>query len=802
MTSNRDLKHKIALLSTIFLLLAACGLTVDAQEILPGSVKGQVLDISTLQPVINANIVVIGTDHGAASDLDGNFRISGIAPGTFHIQASALGYKPETKSELHVSPSRVTTVEFQLESTVITSEEVVVKAGFFKPTPNLPISSRSLHYEEIRRAPGSVEDVQRAIQALPGVASANDQNNEIVVRGGSPFENLTLMDGVEIDNINHFGYQGGTGGPISAVNTDFLREVTFSSGGFSARFGDRVSSVLDLELKEGNRDRFTGDATLSMAGAGINIEGGMFDQRGCYMVSYRKSYLDLIKGPVGLTAVPHYWNSQFKAVYDLSSRNKLSLIGLYADDYISIESDEEDAWSRGAESVESGGFRYVVGARLRSIWSKGYSNIVIARSMADFSDDVYEMPENRQIYRNRSRETTDQLHITWTARIRRHDEWSAGISLKPIDFKHDMWYNGLDTTLYDLDNDGIGETTVVEPPWMIERSATSLKYAGFLQYRYSPLSNVTFIGGLRIDGFNYTAQTEIGPRLSVRWEFRPRMTLNLAYGQYYQSLPLTIYTWDPQDGNKELPFLRSDHYVLGINYLIRDATKISVEAFFKDYRNNFVAETDLVDDVTFQSWRYLSVGTKEAWGVEFFAQQKLLTNWYGTFSYSYGISEFSNSQETYPSNYDFRQVATLIAGYKFSGLPVRRFQKQWYGWWTKVLPVNGDELTASTRLRHVSGRPHTPKTWVDYDPSTHLDNMWKDGEINSDRYPDYYRWDVRWDSKWYFGSRAVVMFLEVENLLDRKNIAEYIYPDDPEDGKPKEANQFRFFFVGGVKFEW
>ncbi len=782
-------------LTTTILLLSTLTAFSHA-AVRPGSIKGVVLDRTTRAPIPDANIEVIGTQSGASSDPEGRFTIVGLKPGTYHIRASALGYIARTRAEVAVTPGRSAEVEFLLEPTVIKGREVEVSTGYFRYTPNLPTSTRGLSFEEIRRSPGAIEDVQRAIQALPGIASRNDQTNEIVVRGGSPYENLTVIEGIEIDNINHFGVEASSGGPISMLNEDFLREVTFSAGGFSARYGDRLSSVLDIELREGDRKQFRGEAIISMAGAGANLEGGFSGGRGSYLFGARKSYLDLIKGPIGLTAVPHFWDVQLKAVRDISPLNRLSLIGIHADDYIEIEAETPDAWSRGAEAVEFGCYRYALGARLRHMERSGFGELILARVESHYKADVFEMPGRHLEVLSRSTETTDQLHISWTGRAGSRDEWSVGASLKPISFKHSFWKEG-DATPYDLDGDGQPDTTVITPDWVVEHSADlSLKYAGYIQYRWRPRSHLTLSGGLRLDGFDYSGYAALGPRLSARWEFLPRTTLSAAYGIYHQSHDLVEYTHDPDGGNLRLPHGRAEHYVAGISYLPRDATLLSLEAYYKRYRNLTVSEEELNDDPTFRSWRYLSVGRKKAWGVEAFAQQKLATNWYGTLSYSYGVARFTDYHRgEFPSDFDFRHIVTLVAGWNTSLIArpwFRTLQRNWYGWWTYLLPLNGDEATLASRFRYVSGRPYTPHEWT-------LSDWEKSDEPNSERYPDYSRLDVRWDSKWFFGDKALVIFLEVENLLDRPNVAEYIYADD---GERLTVYQFRFFFVGGVRFEW
>ncbi|MBM3327047.1 MAG: TonB-dependent receptor [Calditrichaeota bacterium] len=767
-----------------------------------GSIRGLALNRTTREPIYNVNVVLFGSDKGAASDSSGRFLIAGLKPGTWTLQVSALGYRSEAKSDIAVMPGRSAEVEFLLEPAAVEASEVVFRTGYFRPRADLPTSSRALHFEEIRRAPGAAEDVQRVIQALPGVAGANDQTNEIVVRGGNPTENLTIIDGIEIDNINHFPNQSSSGGPISAVNIAFLKDVSFTTGGFSARYGDKLSSVLNLELREGSRDRLTGEGELTMAGAGFNSEGPLFSGRGAFLYSARISYIDLLKGPIGLTAVPHYWDSQFKGVYDLSPKSKVSIFGMLSRDWITIESEDPDAWTRGAETVDAHYNRLILGARLRSVARRGYSECILAHTTTDFKEQVWEMPERRTIFLNKSNETIDQFSYMWSGQARRRDEWSAGFDIKPITFNFDRWFQQ-DTVVYDFNYDGLADTTVISPVWQVERSQTAVKGGAFLQYRWRPAHRWLVGTGLRYDGFDLSHRHTLAPRLSLRWDIAGSTALNVAVGRYYQTHSLVVYTYDPAGSTERLPHAQADHYIAGLSYQLSSGMILTLEGYYKDYRSLPVSEEHLQRDLdpTFRSYRYLAVGRKQAQGMELFLQQKALKNWYGTLSYSYGRSEFDDSRERYPADYDFRHVGTLVWGWTTSLIRhswFNRFQRSPWGWWTYALPLNGDEVTLSTRWRYVSGRPYTPRVWTDVGPE--LDYHWEAaGALNSARYPIYNRLDLRWDSKWFAGKRAVVVALEVQNLLDRKNIAEYIYSDD---GERQTAHQFRFFFVGGVRVEF
>jgi hypothetical protein len=788
---------------TFLLLIITTLITAEAlgADALPGSISGVVLDRATLTLLDGANVLIAGTTTGTATDASGRFLLTDLKPGSYSIQISLLGYYPESRSDVIVNPGRRTELEFQLEATPVKGQEVVVHVGYFRPRADLPTSNRSLRSEEIRRSPGSAEDVQRVIQALPGVAGANDQTNEIVVRGGSPDENLTLIDGIEIDNVNHFPAQSSSGGPISALNINFLKDVTFATGGYSSRYGDKTSSVMALELRDGSRERWLTEGELSMAGAGIDVEGPLgSERRGTLIASVRRSYLNLIQGAIGLTAVPNYYDGQIRASWEFSATLKGSIYGMYTRDWINIESDEPDAWSRGVETVAAKYQRRLLGGRLHWINGWGVSELVLASVTNVSREQVIEMPEQQLTYRNESTEWARQIHLNLNGKSFDRDEWTAGLSLKPLEVTYNNWYKP-DTIGYDLNGDGNLDTLVASLPWGMKKTISTNKYAGYLQYRYQRFSTVSFTGGLRYDGYELTKRNVFGPRASLRWQIDPATSLSVATGLYHQALGVIDLTIDPTGSNRELPYVTASHYVLSLERGIGDGSQATLELFRKDYRDVPISEEDLNDDVdpTFRSQRLLPLGSKIAEGLELFFQQKMVDDWYGTASYSLGRSTTDDSHRDYPSKYDFRHVATLTGGREFCLIDkpwFNRLQRSWYGWWTHALPLNGDEVTLSSRFRYVSGRPYTPRVYRVALPRVgyHWDES---GDIASERYPDYARWDVRWDSKWYAGSRSVTVFLEIQNILNRANVADYFYDDDnPE---VTTAYQFPFFFVGGFR---
>jgi outer membrane receptor protein involved in Fe transport len=785
-----------------------------------GSLHGMVLDRVTRQGVPYPEVTIVGEDRSVAGDERGAFAFDDLPPGTYHLRAGAIGYDPQEASELAVAPSRVRRVEILLRPTFKREEEVDVTASAtVSASPSLPTSSRSLSYEEVRRSAGAVEDVQRMLQALPGVAGASDQDNEIVVRGGSPFENLTVIDGIEVENINHFGYYDSTGGPISALNSEFLQDVTFASGGFQARYGDKLSSVLELDLREGSRNRFTGALDFNMAGVGGNLEGPLPGRRGSFLVSYHKSFVDLIAGPIGLTSIPHYWSTQGKLVYDVSSRHSLAVNALFADDYIHIQEEDEDAWSHGAEKVDAFVDKLITGARLRSLWGAGYTDLVVARVRSGNDTDVFEIEEDesrgreRLIYREDLAETTWQTSLVWNGRGVGRDEWSVGAGLKPIEIRHDRWFEPRTTVFVDgyLSPPDGKPDVMQQPEKNFQENTTSYKSSAFAQYTWRPTAWLTATGGVRYDGYAYSDRRTLAPRLSFELAPHSRWRLGLAWGEYRQALPLYLYTYGNDEENRRLPHARARQSVASLTWEPRPSTRFSAETYYKTYDNLPTSEESIVRETTgdyaFRSDRLLPEATKKAWGLELFAHQRFTGSWYGTLSYSYGDSRSEDpAYGVFPAQYDFRHVATAVIGLRTSLKRHDGYRKlrrvPGLGWLLAALPINGDDFMLSTRIRYISGRPYTLRVWCPEGAPIHepiWEGHWEERGINNTRYPDYQRWDVRLDNKHYIGKRALVFYFEIENVLDRANVAEYFYADD---GEIDTAHQFRRFFVGGMRFEF
>jgi outer membrane receptor for ferrienterochelin and colicin len=184
-----------------------------------------------------------------------------------------IGYSSISRANVNIYSHTQTTLKFHLNPASLEGDVVTVRAGFFEKAKDGIVSTQTIDIEEIRSDPIGNYDIQMMMHSLPSVITATDQNNEIIVRGGGPGENLFIMDHLEIPNPNHFGEVGSGGGPINILNTEFVDRIDFFAGGFPARYGDKQSSVMDISLREGSYDQFNMNLEMTMAGVGFLTEG-------------------------------------------------------------------------------------------------------------------------------------------------------------------------------------------------------------------------------------------------------------------------------------------------------------------------------------------------------------------------------------------------------------------------------------------------------------------------------------------------------------------------------------------------
>jgi hypothetical protein len=541
------------ILRTIFIVLLGVGMSIAQPK---GSIQGNIRDAITGEAIIGANVIIEGTNIGAASDLNGFFIIDNVTLGNYQIRVDYIGYASRIITDLVVKASRPTVVEVELQETLIELEAAIVTADYFIKSQDTPTSTQVQSQEEIRRLPGGFEDVIRAVSILPGVAQADGGRNDLIVRGGAPSENLYLVEGIEIPNINHFGTQGASGGPQSYINLDFVEETSFSTGGFSVKYGDRLSSILDISLREGLNDQLATKATISASQFGLNVEGPL-PGSGNFLFSARRSYLDFIFKAAGFGFVPEYWDFLFKSTYNLNATDQISIVAISALDNVKWFNETLEQRNSNSQVLGSDQQQFVFGINYKHVMQKGLLRVNLSQVRVSY-DFLQRDADLTPIFQNASTDINSSLKGDLTWKISRNFRFGGGAKLSQVDFASDLY-------LKQDDVPGLGSLSV----------DSNLEEVGYVSGAYTQLSyrqlrfNTTV--GVRLDHSTFLESDPVfSPRFSLSYNLTGEVTLTTSLGRYHQ-YPSTIWLVS-NPLNRSLDPIQADQLVLGMEYLWRNDT--------------------------------------------------------------------------------------------------------------------------------------------------------------------------------------------------------------------------------------
>ncbi|MBA7613899.1 hypothetical protein ES703_21157 [subsurface metagenome] len=797
-----------------------------------GALTGQITDIDTHQPLVGANVILEGTTLGAAANLDGHFTIRSVPVGSYTVRVMMMGYKTQARANVHVVPQRETVFNMALEATVLLGEGVTITAGFFERAKDAVVSTRTVDIEELRSDPVGSYDMMMMMQALPSVTSGGDHTNEIIVRGGGPGENLFVIDHLEIPYPNHFPIQGFDGGAITAVRTEFVERIDFYAGAFPARYGGRLSSVMDVTLREGSRTRHMAELDVGIGGASALVEGPLAG-RGTYLVSLSKSFLDLMMKAVdvGITAVPRYSTVQGKLVFDLAPRKKLMVNFLGMLDAITIEG-EKMLQAQGIDNVNMESNQYTVGVTYKNLFSrKGYSLLSLAHSRTSFDWVLYRIAQSGahfDQYRKDNIENETTLKGDWVYIPERSLELSGGFKLKYTALDYADWAAATPQVLYGYAADSLttpvavssdyfydyifrNQDAVVAPldtldhgtPWSRDSRDGVLRSGLYGQINWQPTARLEVIAGGRAEYMGLTKAVTFSPRLGLSYHLSEKLKLNASAGRYYQA-PYYDQLIEDEDGINRLRNYYADQGVLGLEFLFREDMRATLEGYYRAYDDMVISDamtTDTID--THGGW--VNAGAGHAYGIELFVQKKFSSHWYGTLSYARSVAEgydprYPGEKRTYPWDYDYGDMLSIIGGYK-----IRYMDYDWYHrvkdtFWFGALSFlpfwPSDEFEASFRLRYIGGAPYTPKIY-DHNERKWYNNVGQD--LNTERYDYFLRFDIMFNKRFYYKKMNLVTFMGILNVFNRDNPLNYAYLDD---GTKEKVLQFKMIPSGGVTLEF
>lgn len=763
----------IQVLGAVVAVLAGADLLLAQGEVATGLIDGRVRSGPTQQPIGNATIRVGGTELVVVSGDDGRFRLRAPA-GVVRLEVRAIGFAPIVRSDVVVSAGKPTTVVIELQPRVVQLAAVEVSPTYFEPAREAPVSTQRFTAEEIRRTPGVQEDVIRAVSVLPGVGVTTAGRNDLVVRGGAPFENLFVVDNIEVPNVNHFGTQGSTGGPVSLIPIEFVKDAALSAGGFGVRYGDRTSSVTTIALREGNRERRATTLNLSATGFGAIAEGPLPND-GSLLVSVRRSYLDFVFNAVGFPFIPSYSDVTLKAVQRPTARDELSFLFVGARDRITFSNETADDRFDNSTVLGSSQDQYIAGATWKRLLPAGVLTTTLGRTWSRF-DAAQRDSSNppQQIFGAQSTEGETSLRSDLTVQLSPRTELTAGLIAK---------YAG--ALQYDITLPGQArlDQAGVPQPLRVDTTFATYRQAAYVQTSLQLSDGLRLTLGARGDWYQFLRNTiRLAPRGALAWSLSEVSTVTLAAGQYYQA-PQPIWLVGDARNPQVLKPLRADQVVVGWQRLLRPDLKLQVEAYAKSYadypgrvyRPRAVLQPsgfdDVSNDIPYGLEPLVPEATGSVRGAEVLLQKRLSeVPVYGLISASYNRTRFRGLDGTTSRGaFDSPMV--------FNGLLGWRPNARW---------------EFSGRVRSAAGLPTTPFTG--------------DGRLDFTQYnqggrlPTFFALDVRIDRRFVFRRSQLVTYLDVQNATSRKNISQIAW--DARLQAPKANESIGLLPSIGVNWEF
>lgn len=748
----------------IFLLLVT---VIFAQN--KSSIFGTITDKVTKKRLPYVTVFIEGTNLGATSNEKGDYIIKNINPGTYNVRFSAVGYKSVVKTDVVVNNIKPTELNVEIEEVNIELQGVTVKADYFNNSVFDPVSIKKFTFEEIRRSPGGFEDVVRSLSVLPGVAQVSAGRNDIIVRGGGPSENLFIVDGFPIQNINHFGTQGASGGPLSYINLDYVKETSFSTGGFNVNYGNKLSSILSIDLREARKDKVGGKATVSASQFGLNLEGPISENSNL-IFSARRSYLDFIFKKAGFSFVPEYWDYLTKYTYKIDNSNQFSFLLVGAIDRVNWFNDDADKRYDNSRILGTSQRQYLTGFKYRTFIENGFIDFNLSRNFSKY-DGSQRDTNLVYIFRNKSIESENNFNTEITYKINPRSEILTGFNIKYVDVDYNIILPSFKTTYGDI----ISINSDKQKNYVLGDIYANYSNTMMDIFRYN--------FGVRADYFNGIEKNLVfSPRFSFAYMLNDVSTFNFHVGKYYQS-PAYLYLATVEQ-NKNLKFIEANQYIFGFDHRPLLDVLVKVEFFLKDYRNypvslvrpylvlsnagaGFSGSEDNFSSFAIE--QLTSKGTGRSYGAELSMQKKLSEiPFYGLMSFTYSKSKFKalDNKERI-SNFDQTIIFNLTAGYIFNS-----------------------EWEASMKFRFANGFPYTP--WES-------DGSQKVEKINSKRYPDRHSLDLRVDKRWFFDNFSLITYIDIQNIYNNKEIS---YRWDRRENKVIEQKSIGILPSIGVSLEF
>ena len=772
----------------IIIALLLCSLMASAQN-LSQTVRGVIVDTDSKMPIIGAEVILLDSDPliGSVTDINGQFRLENIPVGRINLQLTYIGYSTQTIPNIVVNAGKETVLELSMQEVATELSEVVVKAyqGNGKPiNPMALVSTRSISIEEMNRLTTGFNDPALITSSFAGVTNSGTGGNDVIVRGNSPKYMQWRLEGIPITNPNHFADQSAVLGSTSILNSNLLATSDFYTGAFPAEFGNVISGVYDVKLRNGNNEKLEGILGIGLLGTDLTLEGPLkkgYD--GSFIVNYRYSTSDILNkaGLIDVEGSPQFQDASFKLNLPTQKLGTFSLFGIGGLSQFELVNATPENWDTPGDAVLSGTVyedydksSYLFNSGLNhtiTLTNQSYLKSSISVSLENIEDDVFQKSDSLGIrtpsFISESKRTTYRAKTTYHQKINQKNAIQAGIHYTLFDQNFDqqmrMGQDGSMTTLLDFDE-----------------NISNLR--SFVSWKHRMNEQFTLIAGLHNNNVFFNQKHTLEPRLSALWQMTEKDAINVGYGMHSVMESPHHYFAIIEDingklsqPNKELDLLKAHHFVLGYEHAFNPKLVGKIELYYQYLYDLPVENNDTSYFATINEGaeiNYVSLvneGTGSNYGVELSLQRYFNDNYYFLFNTSIYESKYKTLEgRTRNTRFNSNYLINVIGGKEFPGLGKKQNQtigvnaKFFMGGGLRIIPVLRDEQG------NVAVNSQKNAYW-DYDKAY-------DNDIE-----DIYQITLSMNYKIERPAATHELFLNLDNITNNKgNLSEFYDRNEPD----------------------
>ncbi len=629
------------------------------------TIRGQVVDQVTGEPLVGATIQVINSETGSITDNNGNYSFT-LPTGRYQLMVSYLGFQPVIKKEVLVTASKEVVLDFELVYASKALEEVVVSAG----SPVTNIGSREITIEQTQRYAATFYDPARLVQSLPAASSTNDQNNNISVRGVSPSWNQWYLEGVEIANPNHTTNAGTfsdqptqNGGGVNILSAQMLATSNFLYQTYGSQYGNSLGGIFDMSLRSGNNQRKEYTAQASLIGLDFSTEGPIASGGASYLINYRYSFTGLLAamgvdfGGESISFQDVAFNLNFPL--DKGNVKVFGMAGISENDFKRPEDPEEVEEEKDFYNINYKGKMGAVGTQWEQQLSDKLSlskTLIYSLNHASRDQELDSIIGGEPNLSYDNQRNIDKLsgNLSIKTRINAKADLTTGISyvlqLADLHTTRVSIFGGDEEIVRDVD----------QHQWL---------WQPYISYHQLLGETVDLEAGLRYMYHDLSGDAELLPRLSLGYWFssQDRLTATMAFLGQMNS---TDVQFGYRDGigeypNKELPLMESRNFSLAYTRMMKKST-LETELFYNNYDHvpigNFGSGPAFLgmgiystfnEDGVAPPFELIAAGTANTYGIDVRLEQQLQSSWYyligGTF---YRSNYEAPDGNTYDSRWD------------------------------------------------------------------------------------------------------------------------------------------------------